>query len=470
MSTPAPAWRFEYYALVLHPSEPRVLVRMEDNTYELPRVAVIAASADDAFAQMLGRFTNELGGSLTVLRWSARHVDEARRQVVAILIMECHRAAVQLPTDACWLGQEDLARQPLARRELHALVEHELRAAETGVVPPLRQPWARRGWYAEAVAWIAAQLAQLGTPLEAPIEQVRTWSLSCVLRAPTRAGDRYFKVAAQLPLFTHEPRVMAGLAALFPDAVPAPLVWDPDRRWMLLADLGRSLRAQSTVEAREAMLLRFGRLQLAAAPHVDHVLRIGCLDRRLAHLAGQIDPFLADTALLGDLTDAEVTQLRTLTPRLKAMCRALATYQVPATLVHGDLNLGNVALHNEQYMFFDWTDACVSHPFFDLLTAIWEDDQEVRARLVASYLQLWTVYEPMERLREAWALAEPLCSLHQAVSYQAILRHTEAAAWHEHAGMIAEMTRRVLNGCARLELGRPSEAAGTEGAPLPCVE
>ena len=176
------------------------------------------------------------------------------------------------------------------------------------------------------------------------------------------------------------------MAALFPDAVPAPLAWDPERRWMLLADLGRSLRAQSTVAAREAMLRQFGHLQIAAAPHVDHLLTIGCLDRRLACLARQIDPLLDDTTLLGDLTKAEVAELRALAPRLKAMCRELADYHVPATLVHGDLNLGNVALHDEQYVFFDWTDACVSHPFFDLLTVIWEDDPEVQAHLLERYL------------------------------------------------------------------------------------
>ena len=63
-----PAWRFEFYALVPHPSEPRVLVLLEDDTCELPRIEVIAASADDAFAQMLTRFARELGCSLTALR------------------------------------------------------------------------------------------------------------------------------------------------------------------------------------------------------------------------------------------------------------------------------------------------------------------------------------------------------------------------------------------------------------------
>ena len=173
MSTTVQTWRFGYYALVPHPSEPRILLLLEDNAYALPWVEVIAASADDAFAQMLRRFAHELGGSLTVLRSIARHVDEVARKAVVLLVMEHHRAA-RLPASARWLSREDLARRPLAQREQQVLIEHELREAEAGGMPPLRAPWARPGWYAEAVAWIAAQLAHLDTPLEAPITQVRT--------------------------------------------------------------------------------------------------------------------------------------------------------------------------------------------------------------------------------------------------------------------------------------------------------
>lgn len=58
-----------------------------------------------------------------------------------------------------------------------------------------------------------------------------------------------------------------------------------------------------------------------------------------------------------------------------------------------------------------------------------------------------------------WALAEPLCALHQAVSYQAILSYTEAAARHEHAGIIADVAQRILNACARQERDRQGGAA-----------
>jgi aminoglycoside phosphotransferase (APT) family kinase protein len=87
----------------------------------------------------------------------------------------------------------------------------------------------------------------------------------------------------------------------------------------------------------------------------------------------------------------------------------LASYAVPHTLVHGDLHLGNVARCAGSYLFFDWTDACVAHPFFDTISIFQAKDPNVLARLRNSYLGVWAAYEPIERLLEAWTLAKPLC-------------------------------------------------------------
>ncbi|MAG36324.1 MAG: hypothetical protein CL878_08780 [Dehalococcoidia bacterium] len=43
-----------------------------------------------------------------------------------------------------------------------------------------------------------------------------------------------------------------------------------------------------------------------------------------------------------------------------------------------------------------------------------------RERLVDAYLSRWLDYEPLERLKEAGALAKPLGALHQEISFQHI--------------------------------------------------
>ncbi|HJZ48886.1 MAG TPA: phosphotransferase, partial [Roseiflexaceae bacterium] len=167
-------------------------------------------------------------------------------------------------------------------------------------------------------------------------------------------------------------------------------------------------------------------------------------------LLAHVDALLSTDQALAELDPPEAGQLRGLGPRIAQICDRLLDYRVPQTLVHGDLHLGNVAGAAEQFVFFDWTDACVAHPFFDLTTMLNSAEenlgsfQAARARLADVYLGAWTDYEPIERLREACALALPLGALHQAVSYWHILTAVEASAREEWAGATGYWLRKAL--------------------------
>ena len=41
-------------------------------------------------------------------------------------------------------------------------------------------------------------------------------------------------------------------------------------------------------------------------------------------------------------------------------------------------------------MIFDWTDACVAHPFIDMIAIGYEEDEAVAARLLDAYLAEWS--------------------------------------------------------------------------------
>ena len=142
-------------------------------------------------------------------------------------------------------------------------------------------------------------------------------------------------------------------------------------------------------------------------------------------------------------------------PRLRAACAELAGLAVPPSLVHGDLHLANVAKGPRGYLFFDWTDACVAHPFLDLPTmrrgsAFAEDDDEdeaeLRERLRAAYLPEWASFEPPARLARAWELAAPLGALHQAVSYRSMAARLRPPVDPHLAQSTAWWLRRVLAG------------------------
>ena len=163
-----------------------------------------------------------------------------------------------------------------------------------------------------------------------------------------------------------------------------------------------------------------------ATRRLDELFAAGCLDRRVESLPEQIDSLTDGGHDLSILSDKEFDTFRSLTPLFKQMCHELAAYSIPHTLVHGDLHSGNVSRKDDKFVYFDWTDACVSHPFFDLSILI---DYEAPQRdgplaghhLLSTYFSVWTEYEPIERLWQAWELARPLAALHQAVSYRYIL-------------------------------------------------
>jgi hypothetical protein len=297
---------------------------------------------------------------------------------------------------------------------------------------------------------MTAELERLGYHVTGPVTQLNNWVLSSVLRVETTAGPIYMKAVPDWPLFVHEPLLLAGLSRLCPAHVPAPLSVEPEERWMLLADFGPAIYQDNLAGRLSEMVRVYAQLQVQMAADVPRLFEIGCIDRRLARLAVQLDGLLADEAALEGLAAEEIGRLREAAPRLKAICGELASYAVPQTLVHGDLHPGNVAAPHGQMLFFDWTDACIAHPFLDMMIIFEEQDEAKRAQLRNIYLEPWTIYEPMERLYEAWCLAEPLWALHQAVSYQVILANLEETPRAAFKNVIPAYLREVLKGMEQL--------------------
>jgi len=205
--------------------------------------------------------------------------------------------------------------------------------------------WTDPSWLAEAHAWIRTHVEPTG-PIEQP--HVRPWAT--VLRVPTTTADVWFK--ASVAVHAHEAAVVSTLARLRPDRVPEVLAADLDRGWLLMRDAG--IRLRELIERERDLgrwldvLPAYGELQLEAAPHADELVSRGVPDRRLAVLPGQAAELLHDVA------------------RVAEMCDELASYGIPETIQHDDFHDAQVFLHDGHYLFFDWGDACVSHPFFSM--------------------------------------------------------------------------------------------------------
>jgi hypothetical protein len=139
-----------------------------------------------------------------------------------------------------------------------------------------------------------SQLERLDVIRTAPIEQVRTWGVSCILRVRTMSGDVYLKASSTRPLFAREAVLVQALAIRYPEHIPVPLAIEAEQGWVLLADFGQELRGNTDVQVWEDALRTYARLQRATATHVADLLAQGCRDRRLDTLAAHVDHLLDD--------------------------------------------------------------------------------------------------------------------------------------------------------------------------------
>ncbi|MCA0455194.1 MAG: aminoglycoside phosphotransferase family protein [Chloroflexi bacterium] len=414
----------------------------DGDRWRLPRV--IATRLYTHLYLLARTIKTELGADVILLREVVQKTDAEAKIVESVWLVDNQTLAWTMPEGGRWFGRDELDGVSLVEEWMHpALVE----TLETLLddPPPKRPDWYKRGWFTGAAAWMRDTLLAQGYTLSGEPEPFKHGPISSLLWVDTTGGEIYFKVAIVLPLFGNEPLLSAALGRLFPQYIPAPLAIDAERRWMLTANLGTVISGTNPpVELLKTVMQVYARLQIQSADYLDVLFEAGCLDRRLPVLEGQIDGLLADEATYAELNAAERAAWQASGNTLKGLCRKLADYGIPDTLVHGDFHAGNIAYDGERISYFDWTDACIAHPFFDVVVFITFDAGEHGDALRDAYLAEWTAYAPMERLREIYGLAKILGALHQAVSYQGIVNGmdpSQRASWDD---MIPRFARDIL--------------------------
>lgn len=439
-------WKSHLYAILPHPTEAKVLMLSHKTGCSLPHVCVNDDLECDEIPAIKKELEQKLGISINILYCANNNYDESKREIYSVYVLENNDSITKLK-EGSWTDLETLRNLSLKLPEQKSVIEEYLTEIENNNIPQLRPPWAKTGWFNSASKWIEAQLLDLNYQQLAPVECIKNWGISCILRVPTNHGNLYLKEASTLPLFCNEPVVTKELKKLFPEHIPTVLKINSDRHWMLLADFGEPIGRSSQVKVKKDVYPLLAQIQMKSVEHIDNLLNIGCLDRRLENLATQIDILFNDEIVLSLLKEAEIEQLSKIVSHLKNLCSQLAEYKIPQTLVHGDLHLGNVALNNDNYLLFDWTDSCIAHPFFDMFLFYFRRYYNPLSPVKAvrdEYLNQWTVYEPKSRVLEAWNLAKPLCALHHAVTYQYISNCLEPREKQLFSNALGDFIRELL--------------------------
>lgn len=352
---------------------------------------------------------------MTLRRWITERADKETRTVDSIWLVENHTPNWTPPPGAIWIESAESIQDEWLRTTLTKAFDL---IHDDSPCPP----WFKHGWFAETQQWITTTLTDLGHTITSPPEQFKQSFISTLLRAETSDGVFFFKVPNTRALFCDEPTVTRRLSALFPQHIPEPVAIDAPRHWMIVPNMGETLRdsEDQTPEVYKRVLREYARLQIQTIPQINTLLAAGCLDRRLSVLINQLDEVAADESIDARLTPEERTAWHATLPKVKALCAELEAFNVPHTLVHGDFHAANIIVQDDRMIFFDWTDACIAHPFLDPLPLIDFDAPDHAETLRDTYLECWTDFAPMDELRRAYDIASIVAAAHQIVSYQRI--------------------------------------------------
>lgn len=296
--------------------------------------------------------------------------------------------------------------------------------------------WTDPALVADAHAWLREMAGRAGRRVAGEIAQphVRPWST--VFRATTDRGDLFLKLCG--PSQAHEPKLTALLAPIAPTLLPEVIATHPTRPWMLLADGGVKLReavsGEALLDTWVALLPRYAELQRAMLGREDDLLATGTPDRGIGQLADQLGAVIADERALAPLSGDSMApthaDLRALLPQIASLADELASFGIGASIDHDDLHDANVLMRDGNAVVFDWGDACVTHPFL----SVWivrriiahrmsvADEDPAIARLVDAYLEPWTSFGSIARLRRAAEIGAQLGSVTRALCWYRVVQ------------------------------------------------
>jgi len=297
------------------------------------------------------------------------------------------------------------------------------------------EPWQRRGWFNETVAWIAARV----TPLRTPRQVKAGWNGSCVLRVDTNGGVLFFKASPKrLP---PESAVIRELSVNWSRNVPPVIDADEERCWMLMRDAGGTpIDVRNPAMLAEAAGL-MARIQLDQAPHAGRWAAMGCPDRSLDVLRSRLERLLvqipAQLHSAGVITQAERSELVSFVPRADAICGALASYAVPRRSIHHeDFRDGNAhRTASGTIVFIDWVDTVIAHPFFTIQRFLWfmppppgiprhridkGKSDAARRTIRDAYLDELRRFESRSRLQDAFSLSSQLSPIYDALRFDSL--------------------------------------------------
>lgn len=343
-----------YRAAVIMPDTQNILLAVTNGKCQLPLISV--ACGTRAAREIQRELESRWGLIVAVLDFVIG------RNYVPVAISELigpppGTGCCVIPIDEAPASELDCARKTVVAQIASGDVDDD---------NPLR----RVGWLAEAAAWVD-ESTHCSVLLPHGIEQYTAGGGFALLRLES-ADNRVYWLKAVGPPNLHELRITTALAAAGVQHLPTLVASREDWRAWLMEDAGSPVQGAWDEAALYSAVSALAQLQKRALPYGDVLIEAGARDHRSASLKRQMRgwlPLLSKAMRLQTSTSVpkiDDKRLDELMQIVDEACEALIQIKMPDTILHGDLNPGNILFQDEACRFTDWAEARVGCPFLDL--------------------------------------------------------------------------------------------------------
>jgi len=227
------------------------------------------------------------------------------------------------------------------------------------------------------------------------------WTISTVYAVPTSSAPLFFKASPDF--FPAEAALTEDLSRRFPRNVPGALAADARRNWLLMADLGETSFEAVSDEGiwQEAMRL-IASIQLDYSDRIRAMESLGLERKRPEELPARLARWARQAEGPGRAPGHPRHEARSPAQQMgliEDLCAELASFAIPATLDHGDLDTENMFLSAGRPVLMDWSDSSISHPFFT--EALLGREGLANGPRLDAYLRPWSAFGTEERLKRA---------------------------------------------------------------------
>ncbi|CAN8075114.1 unnamed protein product [Agarophyton chilense] len=339
-------------------------------------------------------------------------------ETVAVLLFEWAEGENSAENDRAmkWMSKSEVMRANWVETEKQLKLDLKEVVSKTmeeisGEVHVRISPWRRLGWLTRMLTWVkAVTKCEIGDQeLYGKFLKIVdhhhsvVWAcdmdLSRMKCANVSDGElEHVYIKAALPLFG-EARKTATIAKVLEECQVVPDVIAANEKECIL--MMRNAGNAQCEEADGKMLVEtIVKMQKLAQSRVDE-LKAGGLEVRdsewfLCNIHRLLYHESLDRAMKGsDEGESILRNVRNREDELKEAGKKISSFDVPSTLVHGDLTKGNMGsrktLKGKGYQVFDWGMCHIGHPFIDLdvLQDVFQDDATCIKRWRMEYWKYW---------------------------------------------------------------------------------